>query len=60
MRRRFPDLILLRRGEDAGFAGDEQEAVMGVAAEPARPVETAIVERTIETVAGQRFCDETR
>jgi hypothetical protein len=42
-------------GEDAGFAGDEEEAVMGVAAEPAGPVKTAIVEGTIETVARQRF-----
>ena len=40
-------------GEDAGLAGDEQEAVMGLAAEPARPVQAAIVERTIETVARQ-------
>jgi hypothetical protein len=47
-------------GEDAGFAGDAEEAVMGVAAEPAGPVEAAIVEGTIETVAGQRLCDETR
>jgi hypothetical protein len=42
-------------GEDAGFAGDEQEAVMGLAAEPARPTEAAIVHGTIKTVAGQRF-----
>jgi hypothetical protein len=46
-------------GEDAGFAGDEQEAVMGIAAEPARPMEAAIVQGTIETVARQGLCDET-
>jgi hypothetical protein len=38
-------------GEDTGFAGDEQETVMGIAAEPARPLKAAIVQRTIETVA---------
>jgi hypothetical protein len=45
-------------GKDAGFAGDEQEAVVGLAAEPAGPLEAAIVERTIEAVAGQGFGNE--
>jgi hypothetical protein len=42
-------------GEDAGFAGDEEEAVMGLAAEPTGPAEAAIVEGAIETVARQRL-----
>jgi hypothetical protein len=57
MRRNIHDLF--GEGEDAGLAGDEQEAVMGIAAEPARPVEAAIVQGTIETVARQGLCDET-
>jgi hypothetical protein len=43
------------QGEDAGLAGDEQQAVMGFAAEPARPVKATIVQGTIKTVARQRF-----
>jgi len=46
-------------GEDAGLAGDGQEAVMGFAAEPAGPVEAAEIERTVESVADERFGDET-
>jgi hypothetical protein len=46
---------LFGQGEDAGFARDEQETVMGLAAKPARPVQTPIVEGTIKTVARQRF-----
>jgi hypothetical protein len=42
-------------GEDAGFAGDEEEAVMRLAAEPTRPVKAAIVQGTIETVARERL-----
>ena len=45
-------------GEDAGLAGDEQEAVMGFAAEPARPVQTTVVKGTVEAVARQRFGNE--
>jgi hypothetical protein len=45
-------------GEDSRFAGDEQQAVRGFAAEPARPVQAAIVQRTIEAVARHRFGDE--
>jgi hypothetical protein len=41
-------------GEDAGLAGDEQEAVRGFAAEPTRPVEAAIVQGTVEAVARHR------
>jgi hypothetical protein len=40
------------QGEDAWFAGDYQEAVRGVAAGPARPLEAARVYRAIEAVAG--------
>jgi hypothetical protein len=42
-------------GEDAGLAGDGEEAVMRVATEPARPAKAAIVKRTIETVTRERF-----
>ena len=38
-----------------GLLGTDEEAVMGVAAEPARPAKAAIVERTIETVTRERF-----
>jgi hypothetical protein len=46
---------LLGYGEDPRLAGDEQEAVMGLAAEPTRPVKAAIVEGTIKTVTRQRL-----
>jgi hypothetical protein len=45
-------------GEDSGLAGDLEEAVEGLAAEPAGPVEAAVVEGAVETVAHQRFGDE--
>ena len=50
---------LLGEGEDTGFARNNQEAVMGFAAEPTGPVQTAIVKRTIEAVSCQRFGNET-
>jgi hypothetical protein len=43
--------------EDAGFARHEEETVMGLAAEPARPAQAAIIQRTIKAMAGQRFSD---
>jgi hypothetical protein len=43
------------QSEDAGLAGDYQEAVGGIAAEPARPLETAGVDGAVETVPGQRI-----
>jgi len=45
-------------GEDAGLAGDEQETVVGLAAEPTRPVKATVVERTVETVPCQRLRNE--
>jgi hypothetical protein len=50
---------LFSQGEDAGLAGNLEEAMGGVAAEPTRPLEAAIVDRTIEAVPGQRFRNET-
>src|SRR5579864_2930780 len=47
------------QGEDSWLAGDEQEAVMGFAAEPARPAEATIVQGAIEAMARHRFGDET-
>jgi hypothetical protein len=46
------------QGEDAGLAGDEEEAMVGLATEPARPVKAAIIEGTIESVACQRLGNE--
>jgi hypothetical protein len=46
------------QGEDAGLAGDYQEAMSGVAAEPARPLETAGIDGTIKAVAGQGIGDK--
>ena len=43
----------LCQGEDAGFAGDDEEAVSGVAAEPAGPLQAAGVDGAIKAVAGQ-------
>jgi hypothetical protein len=40
-------------GEDAGLAGDEEEAMNGLAAEPTRPVEATVVEGAVKTVASQ-------
>jgi len=37
-------------GKDAGLAGNEQEAVSGLAAKPTRPMKPAIVQGAIETV----------
>jgi hypothetical protein len=44
------------QGEDSWLAGDDKEAVMGLAAEPTGPLQAAVVEGTIETVACQGFC----
>jgi len=46
------------QGEDAGLAGDVEEAVLGIAVEPTRPLQTAKVDGTIKTVARQRVCDQ--
>jgi hypothetical protein len=45
-------------GEYSRFAGDQEEAVGGLAAEPAGPLKAAIVQGTIETVARQGLCDQ--
>jgi hypothetical protein len=50
---------LFGEGEDARFAGDGEEAVGGIATEPARPLEAARIDGTIEAVTGQRVGDET-
>ena len=50
---------LFGHGEDAGLAGDYQEAVGGIAAEPARPLEAAGVDGAIEAVPGQRIGNDT-
>jgi len=44
-------------GEDAGLAGDYEEAVDRVAAEPARPLQAAGIDGAIEAVAGQGISD---
>jgi hypothetical protein len=46
---------LFRHGEDARLAGNEEEAVRRLAAEPTRPVKAAIVQGTIESVTSQGF-----
>jgi hypothetical protein len=38
--------------EDAGFAGDHEEAVWGIATEPARPLKAAGVNGAIQAVPG--------
>jgi hypothetical protein len=43
---------LFGQGEDAGLAGDYEEAVWGIAAEPARPLQAARVDGVVEAVAG--------
>jgi hypothetical protein len=49
---------LLGEGEDAGFAGDDEEAVRGIATEPARPLQAARVDGTIKAVANQGIGDQ--
>jgi hypothetical protein len=44
-----------RQGEYTGLAGDDQEAVMGLATDPTRPLQATIIHRTVETVSCQRF-----
>ncbi|MGB8761183.1 MAG: hypothetical protein WCD01_09845 [Candidatus Sulfotelmatobacter sp.] len=46
------------QGEDAGLAGDDEEAMGGIAAEPARPLQAARVHGAVETVPGQGIGDE--
>jgi hypothetical protein len=46
------------QGEDAGFAGDDQETAGGVATGPARPLQAARIDGAVEAVAGQRIDDE--
>ena len=43
---------LFGQGEDAGLAGDYQEAVGGITAEPARPLESAGVDGAVQAVPG--------
>jgi len=45
-------------GEDAGFAGDDEEAVLGIATEPARPLQAARVDGAIKAVPGQGIGDQ--
>ncbi|MGB8732859.1 MAG: hypothetical protein WCC99_16540, partial [Candidatus Sulfotelmatobacter sp.] len=49
---------LLGYREDAGLAGDDEEAVRGIATEPARPLQAVWVDGTIEAVPGQRIGNE--
>jgi hypothetical protein len=49
---------LFGQGEDAGFAGDYQEAVGCVAAGPARPLQAAGVDGAVEAVAGEGIGDQ--
>ena len=44
---------LFRNCEDTGFAGDDEEAVRGIAPEPARPLQAARIDRPIKAVPGQ-------
>jgi hypothetical protein len=46
-------------GEDSGLAGDYQEAMRGVAEEPARPLQAAGIDGAIEAVPDQGVGDET-
>lgn len=48
---------LFGQGEDAGLAGDDQEAVGRIATEPARPLQAAGVNGAIEAVPGKRIGD---
>jgi hypothetical protein len=50
---------LFRQGEHTGLARDLEQTVRRLATEPAGPAKAAIVERTIEAVARQRFRYET-
>jgi hypothetical protein len=45
-------------GEDARFAGDDEEAVRRIATEPVGPLQAARVDGTIEAVPGQRIGNE--
>jgi hypothetical protein len=49
---------LFGQGEDARFAGDYQEAMGGIATEPARPLQAARIDGTIQAVPGERIGDE--
>jgi hypothetical protein len=46
-------------GEDAGFAGDDEQAMGRIAKEPARPLQTARVDGAIKAMPDQGLGNET-
>jgi hypothetical protein len=45
-------------GEDAGLAGNDEEAMRGIAAGPTRPLQAARVDGAIKTVTGHGIGDK--